>query len=116
MRPKANLRGRFSPSTTALRSGHRPEDPKQRYDPSARGERPLSNTALDRITRLIDASNCPASLTSISRPELHEVSVSLTEQRSECRLTAAINAVDQVEAACSTVSTLKESQARRTLA
>jgi len=71
---------------------------------------------LDRITRLIDASSCPASLTSISRPELHEVSVSLTEQRSECRLTAAINAVDQVEAACSTVSTLKESQARRTLA
>ena len=46
MRPKANLRGRFSPSTTALRSGHRPEDPIERYDPSAPGERPLSNTAL----------------------------------------------------------------------
>ena len=28
---EANLRGRFSPSNTTLRSGHRPEDPMKGY-------------------------------------------------------------------------------------
>jgi hypothetical protein len=44
--PKANLRGRFAPSNTALRSGHLPEDPDKRADRSVPNGRALYSNLL----------------------------------------------------------------------